>query len=287
MSTRTVPLVGDRTLNAESLKLVGLYGFLYGTAFLFLLPYAWMVSTSLKPEQEVFSQVPQWIPTDVTFEWYVAVLTGAPMIRWFWNTFLIASATTIIVVVLNSMIAFSLTKLDWPGKRIVFGVIIASFMVPVFANMVPLFQVIAQFGLVNNPLAVILPFSAMPIGVFLLVQFFKDLPDEVIEAARLDGFSTFQIYYRIVLPLMKPAIAALSLYTFVYTWNQFLWPLIVLQQEAAFTLPVGIVAMQPTQVFQPGAEMAGTLLAVLPLFIVFLVLQEHLVNAVQAQGTVG
>ncbi len=287
MSTRTLPVVGNRIETDVSLKMVGLYAFLYGTAFLFLLPYAWMVSTSLKTEQHVFSQVPQWIPTEITFEWYVAVLTGAPMIQWFFNTFLIAGATTVIVVVLNSMIAFSLTKLDWPGKRIVFSVIIASFMVPVFANMVPLYQVIAQFGLVNNPLAVILPFSAMPIGVFLLVQFFRDLPDEVIEAARLDGFTTFQIYYRIVLPLMKPAIAALSLYTFVYTWNQFLWPLIVLQQEAAFTLPVGIVAMQPTQVFQPGAEMAGTLLAVLPLFIVFLLLQEHLVNAVQAQGTVG
>ncbi|MFP9060684.1 carbohydrate ABC transporter permease [Natrialbaceae archaeon A-chndr2] len=287
MSTRTIPVIGDRIKTGKQLRMAGLYAFLYGIAFLFLLPYAWMLSTSLKTEQHVFSQVPQWVPPEVTFEWYVAVLTGAPMIRWFLNTFLIAGATTIIVVVLNSMIAFALTKLDWPGKRIVFAVIIASFMVPVFANMVPLFQVIAQFGLVNNPLAVILPFSAMPIGVFLLVQFFKDLPDEVIEAARLDGFSTFQIYYRIVLPLMKPAIAALSLYTFVYTWNQFLWPLIVLQQEAAFTLPVGIVAMQPTQVFQPGAEMAGTLLAVLPLFIVFLVLQEHLVNAVQAQGTVG
>ncbi|QFU84779.1 carbohydrate ABC transporter permease [Natronorubrum aibiense] len=287
MSTRTIPLVGNRKNTGETLKMAGLYAFLYGTAFLFLLPYIWMMSTSLKTEQHVFSQVPQWIPPEITFEWYIAVLTGAPMIQWFLNTLLIAGATTVIVVVLNSMIAFSLTKLEWPGKRIVFGVIIASFMVPVFANMVPLFALISRLGLVNNPLAVILPFSAMPIGVFLLVQFFRDLPDEIIEAARLDGFSTFQIYYRIVLPLMKPAIAALSLYTFVYTWNQFLWPLIVLQQETAFTLPVGIVAMQPTQVFQPGAEMAGTLLAVLPLFIVFLILQEHLVNAVQAQGTVG
>jgi multiple sugar transport system permease protein len=123
--------------------------------------------------------------------------------------------------------------------------------------------------------------------VFLFTQFFKDLPDSVIEAAKLDGFSTFQIYLRIVLPLMKPAIAALSLYTFVYTWNQFLWPLIVLQGETSFTLPVGIVTTQPTQVFQPGAEMAVTLIAAAPLFIVFLILQEHLVNAVQMQGTTG
>lgn len=282
MSTKSSSLRGSKRL-----RTAGLYVTLYGAAFLFTVPYLYMLSTSLKPEQFAFSQQPYWIPPEVSFEWYLIVLREAPMIQWLVNTFIIAATTTLLVVILDSMIAFSLTKLDWPGKRVVFTVIIASFMVPIYANMVPLFTIISDFGLVNSPLAVILPFSAMPIGVFLFTQFFKDLPDSVIEAAKLDGFSTFQIYLRIVLPLMKPAIAALSLYTFVYTWNQFLWPLIVLQGESSFTLPVGIVTMQPTQVFQPGAEMAGTLLAAAPLFIVFLILQEHLVNAVQIQGTTG
>ncbi len=272
---------------SERVRSIGVYVALYGAAALFLVPYAYMVSTSVKPEQYTFTNKPYWIPPEFTTRWYEAVLSGAPMIQWGINTFVIAATTTVLVVVLDSMIAFSLTKLDWPGKKFVFTVIVASFMVPVFANMVPLYTIITDFGLINNPLAVILPFSAMPIGVFLFTQFFNDLPDSVIEAAKLDGFSTFQIYYKIVLPLMKPAIAALSLYTFVYTWNQFLWPLIVLQGQQQFTLPVGIVTMQPTQVFQPGAEMAGTFLAVLPLFVVFLVLQEHLVNAVQMQGTTG
>jgi multiple sugar transport system permease protein len=278
--------VGSRLLS-ERVRSAGVYAALYGAAALFLVPYAYMVSTSLTPEQFTFSNKPYWIPPEITFRWYDAVLAGAPIVQWGFNTFVIAATTTVLVVLLDSMIAFSLTKLDWPGKRIVFTIIVASFMVPVFANMVPLYTIITDFGLINNPLAVILPFSAMPIGVFLFTQFFDDLPDSVIEAAKLDGFSTFQIYYKIVLPLMKPAIAALSLYTFVYTWNQFLWPLIVLQGQQQFTLPVGIVTMQPTQVFQPGAEMAGTFLAVLPLFVVFLILQEHLVNAVQMQGTTG
>jgi multiple sugar transport system permease protein len=272
---------------SERVRSIGVYVALYGAAALFLVPYAYMVSTSVKPEQYTFTSQPYWIPPEFTTRWYEAVLSGAPMIQWGINTFVIAATTTVLVVVLDSMIAFSLTKLDWPGKKFVFTIIVASFMVPVFANMVPLYTIITDFGLINNPLAVILPFSAMPIGVFLFTQFFNDLPDSVIEAAKLDGFSTFQIYYKIVLPLMKPAIAALSLYTFVYTWNQFLWPLIVLQGQQQFTLPVGIVTMQPTQVFQPGAEMAGTFLAVLPLFVVFLILQEHLVNAVQMQGTTG
>ena len=279
---------GSKTrLTVPTPKTIGLYVTLYGAAFLFLIPYLYMLSTSLKTEQFAFSEEPFWIPPEITFEWYQAVLQGAPIMQWFINTLVIAGATTIIVVIIDSMIAFSLTKLDWPGKRIVFTVIIASFMVPIYANMVPLYTIISDFGLLNSPLAVILPFSAIPIGVFLFTQFFKDLPDSVIEAAKLDGFSTFQIYLRIVLPLMKPAIAALSLYTFVYTWNQFLWPLIVLQGESSFTLPVGIVTTQPTQVFQPGAEMAVTLIAAAPLFIVFLILQEHLVNAVQMQGTTG
>lgn len=282
MSTTT-----SSRLTTPRLKTVGLYVSLYGAAALFILPYLYMLSTSLKPEQFAFSQQPYWIPPEISFDWYRIVLEGAPMVQWFLNTFIIAASTTLLVVILDSMIAFSLTKLDWPGKRIVFSIIIASFMVPIYANMVPLYTIISEFGLVNSPLAVILPFSAIPIGVFLFTQFFSDLPDSVIEAAKLDGFSTFQIYTRIVLPLMKPAIAALSLYTFVYTWNQFLWPLIVLQGEESFTLPVGIVTMQPTQVFQPGAEMAGTLIAAAPLFIVFLILQEHLVNAVQMQGTTG
>lgn len=272
---------------SERVRTAALYVVLYGTALLFVLPYLWMLSTSLKPEQYAFSKVPHWIPPAVSFHWYQAVLANAPMLQWLWNTFLIAGATTLIVVVIDSMIAFSITKLSWPGQRAVLGLIVASFMVPVYANMVPLYTLITKLNLINNPLAVILPFSAMPIGVFLFVQFFQDLPDSVIEAARLDGFSTFQIYIRIVLPLMKPAIAALSLYTFVYTWNQFLWPLIVFQNTSAFTLPVGIVTAQPTQVFEPGAQMAATLLAAFPLFLVFLLLQEHLVNAIQMQGTTG
>lgn len=277
----------DDRIGRQQLRTAGLYGALYGAAFLFLLPYLWMISTSLKVENLVFSKIPYWIPREITLQWYEAIFFGTPIVQWLINTLLIAAVTTLLVVVFDSMIAFSLTKLDWPGKRIVLAVIIGSFMVPVFANMVPLYTLVSNLGLINNPLAIILPFAALPLGVFLFVQFFRDLPDGVIEAARLDGFSSLQIYTRIVLPMMKAPIAALAIYQFVYTWNQYLWPLLVLQGQKSFTLPVGIVTMQPTNVFQPGAEMAGALLAALPLFIVYLLLQERLVTAIQMQGTVG
>jgi multiple sugar transport system permease protein len=275
------------TANERLLKRIGVYVALYGTAALFLVPYAWMISTSLKPETELFSLVPHWIPSEITLRWYAQVLAEAPIVQWLINTTLIATATTLIVVIVDSMIAFSLTKFDWPGRKAVFALIMASFMVPIYVNMVPLYTLITDLGLLNNPLAVILPFSAFPLGVFLFVQFFEGLPDEVIEAALIDGFSSFQIYTRIVLPLMKPAMASLSLFTFVYTWNQFLWPLIVLQGSESFTLPVGVVTAATARTFQPGLEMAATFLAALPLFLVFLVLQEQIVKAVQMQGTTG
>jgi len=281
----TVPGVGR--IDEETIRTAGVYVALYGTAALFLVPYAWMLSTSLKPEELVFSTIPHWIPQEVSFQWYAEAVAAAPLLQWLFNTTLIAGATTVIVVIVDSMIAYSLTKLDWPGRRVVFALIMGSFMIPIYVNMVPLYTLITDIGLLNSPLAVILPFSSFPLGVFLFVQFFGDVPDEIIEAARLDGFSSLQIYTRIVLPLMKPAIASLSLFTFVYTWNQFLWPLIVLQDTAKFTLPVGVVTVATARTFQPGMKMAATFLAALPLFVVYLILQEQIVKAVQMQGTTG
>ena len=286
-STQSRTLPGAGRIDNRTLRKAGIYVALYGMAVLFLVPYAWMLSTSLKPEALVFSTVPHWIPREVSFQWYAETIAAAPMLKWLFNTTLIAGTTTVIVVIVDSMIAFSLTKLDWPGRRVVFALIMASFMIPIYVNMVPLYTLITDLGLLNSPLAVILPFSSFPLGVFLFVQFFGGVPDEIIEAARLDGFSSFQIYTRIILPLMKPAIASLSLFTFVYTWNQFLWPLIVLQDSANFTLPVGVVTVATARTFQPGMKMAATILAALPLFVVYLVLQEQIVEAVQMQGTTG
>lgn len=274
-------------IDGESLRTAGLYLALYGMAFLFLVPYLWMISMSIKPSAEMFSQIPHWIPSEPTLEWYSYVLSESLVVRWTINTLLIAGVTTLAVLLIDSMIAFSLTRLDWPGQRIVLSVIIASFMVPAYVNIVPLYTLVADLGLISNFAGVILPLTAGPLGVFLLVQFFRDFPDEIEEAARLDGFSTFQIYSRITLPLMKSPLTALALFTFVTSWNQFLWPLIVLQSESTYTLPIGLVTLSSSQVFQPGLMMAATLLASLPLFVVFLLLQDYLIDAVKIQGTTG
>ncbi|WP_227356533.1 carbohydrate ABC transporter permease [Haladaptatus salinisoli] len=286
MSARTTDGLWGRIENA-SLRTAGVYVALYGTAILFLVPYLWMISLSLKPRSAMFSRVPHWIPSNPTLQWYQYVLSESPIVQWTINTFLIAGITTLLVLFFDSLIAFSLTRLEWPGRKFVLSVIIASFMVPAYVNIVPLYTLVSDLGLISNYAGVILPLTAGPLGVFLLVQFFRDFPDELEEAARLDGFSTFKIYSRLMLPMMKSPLTALALFTFVSSWNQFLWPLIVLQSEGSYTLPIGLVTLSSSQVFQPGLMMAATFIASLPLFVVFLLLQDHLINAIQIQGTKG
>jgi multiple sugar transport system permease protein len=156
--------------------------------------------------------------------------------------------------------------------------------VPAFVNMIPLYQVVNELNLIDTLPAVILPFTALPLGVFMLVQFFRDIPMELEEAARLDGFSTFRIYSHIILPLAQPVLTALSLFIFVWSWNQFLWPLIVLQSDVNYTLAVGVVTVRNSHLIQVNLTMATMLVAAAPLFVVFLILQDKLISAVQIQA---
>ncbi|MDS0295638.1 carbohydrate ABC transporter permease [Halogeometricum luteum] len=257
---------------------------MYGAAFLFVVPYIYMISTSFMTQQDAVAQGMNWIPDPVTIGSYVQLFAGSQIIQWSINTLIISSVTTLLVLLVDSMIAFSLTRLEWPGQRYILALIIASFMVPGFVNIIPLYLVVSDLGLLNNYLAVILPFAAGPLGVFLLAQFFRDIPYELQEAAQLDGFSNFRIYTRMILPLSKSILTALALFIFVWSWNQFLWPLIVLQSEAAYTLPIGVVVLQDNFTYQPALTMASAVVASGPLFILFLLLQEQLMTAVEMQG---
>lgn len=283
-SSPTRGRLGAFAIDRRSLKSVGIYVVMYGMALVFLLPYAWMVSMAFKTEGQVFSPAPHWIPDPVTLRWFDAIVRESQIVQWTINTAIVAVVTTVVVVVIDSMIAFALTKLEWPGRRALLALILASFLVPVYVNVVPLFDLITTLGWTNTLHGVFLPLTAGPLGVFLFVQFFKDVPDSVVEAARLDGFSPFQIYLRIVVPLMKPAITALGLYTFVWSWNRFLWPLVVASDSSTYTLPVGIVTIQPTNLYQPSILMVGSLVAALPLFALLLGLQEYLVGAIRMQA---
>lgn len=284
MSEATANRFASFTIGGISVRSALLHVVMYGAAFLFLVPYVYMISTSLSTQQQAVAQGMNWIPDPVTLGSYVQLFVGSQIFRWAINTLIISSLTTLLVLAVDSMIAFALTRLDWPGQRYLLGLIIASFMVPGFVNIIPLYLVISDLGLLNSYLAVILPFAAGPLGVFLLVQFFRDIPYELQEAAQLDGFSNLRIYTHMILPLSKSILTALALFMFVWSWNQFLWPLIVLQSEAAYTLPIGIVVLQDNFTYQPALTMASAVVASGPLFILFLLLQEQLMTAVEMQG---
>lgn len=274
----------DELMSNLTLESVAVHAFLYGAAVVFVLPYLYMTTVSFQPRSTAIDGIPYWIPPEFTLEHYQFLLENSLVVDWTINTFIIAGGATALILIADSMIAYSLARLDWPGQGIILGIIVAAFMVPYYLNIVPLFTIVADLGLVNSFWGVILPAVANPLGVFLLYQFFKDIPDEYEEAARLDGFSNFQIYTRIILPLARPILTALALFMFVFNWNAFLWPLVVLQDNAAFTLPIGLVSLLNAQIYRPGRTMAAALIASLPLLLVFLVLQRYLVRAVEMQG---
>jgi multiple sugar transport system permease protein len=267
---------------------VGLYVVMYGVALLYFIPYWRMFQISITPSAVIAAGQFHWVPPDVTLAFWERFLLEEPIVyRWGLNTLIISSFTTVLVLVFDSMIAFSLTRLDWPGQRAILGIIVASFMVPVYVNIIPLFSLINNLGLVNTYWGVLLPLAAGPLGVFLLVQFFRDLPEEVEEAARLDGFSTFRIYWKIILPLSTPILTALGLFQFIWAWNQFLWPLIVLNQDKLYTLPVGVITLRSMNAIWPNLIMTSTAIVSLPLFVVFLLFQDKLISSIQMQAGVG
>jgi multiple sugar transport system permease protein len=284
MSEATANRFASFTVAGVSMRSALVHLVMYGAAGLFVLPYVYMITTSFKTQQDAVAAGMNWIPDPVTVSQYLELFVGTPILQWAVNTLVIASLTTLLVLAVDSMIAFALTRLEWPGQRYLLGLIIASFMVPGFVNIIPLYLLVSDLGLLNSYLAVILPFAAGPLGVFLLAQFFRDIPYELQEAAQLDGFSNLRIYTHMILPLSKSILTALALFIFVWSWNQFLWPLIVLQSEAAYTLPIGVVVLQDNFTYQPALTMASAVVASGPLFILFLLLQEQLMTAVEMQG---
>ncbi|GGN99017.1 MULTISPECIES: carbohydrate ABC transporter permease [Haloarcula] len=280
--------VTERLTDRDTLYRIGLYAVMYGLAVVFFVPYWRMFQLSVTPIAVLSQGGFNWIPPEITFAVWQRYLIEEPIIyQWAFNTLTIASITTAIVLLVDSMIAFSITRLEWPGRGLILGIIMASFMIPGYVNIIPLYTLINDLGLMNSYWAIILPFAAGPLGVFLLVQFFRDIPEELEEAARLDGFSSLRIYARIILPLSTPILTALGLFVFIWSWNQFLWPLIVLNDDALYTLPVGVVTLRDVNALAPNVIMTSLALASLPLFIVFLLFQDKLISSVQMQAGTG
>lgn len=248
-------------------------------------PFIWMAFSSLKSEGEIRRVPPTWWPEAPTLDNFRELFDRLDFPTFFGNSALVATAVTLGNVVFCSMLGYVLAKADFAGKALLFRLVLGTLMIPGMVTLVPLFVLVANMGLVNTYLGLILPFLAAPFGVFLMRQFFLGIPDELIDAARVDGASEARIFVQVVLPLAKPALATLAILTFLGSWNNFLWPLVVATTEDKYTLPVAL-ALYSTGQNQTdyGLLLAGAVVVVVPVLVVFLILQRYFVQGIALTG---
>jgi multiple sugar transport system permease protein len=261
------------------------YAVLIGGLVVLVGPFLWMLLGSFRPDRELKQVPPSWLPQNPTLDNYRTLFTELDFPTYFFNSTVVAVVITVGNLIFCSMLGYALAKLHFPGKRIIFALVLGTLMVPFVVTFVPLFVLVSNLGMVNTFPGLIFPFLAGPFGVFLMRQFFVSLPDELIHAARVDGAGEFRIFWSIMLPLCKPALATLGILTFLASWNNFLWPLVVAQSEDRYTLPVAlsIYAIGENK-SDYGLLMAGSVAIIVPILVVFLILQKHFVRGIAMTG---
>lgn len=251
-------------------------------ALLWMIPVIWVVVMSLKPNAELMRSTAGFIPLPFTLENYVNLLKLATVPRWLGHSLAVAVTMTLLVLIVSSMAGYAFARLEFPFKRSLFIIMIAGLMVPEQAVFIPLFTMFGDWQLHNTHFALVMPRVAVPIGVFLMTQFFRAVPRELEEAAELDHASHFKIFWRIMLPLSVPAMTTLGLFTFIHAWNDFLWPLVSATRADMFTVTVGLASIQGNFAFSEGlgSVMASAVFASLPIVLLFLVFQRFIVAGV-------
>jgi multiple sugar transport system permease protein len=264
-----------------------LYAQLLIGAVLSLIPMLWMISASLMPAGEASTYPPRFLPREVTFEHYVALFTRLNLGRSLLNSAIIAFTVTAISVIVNSMAGYAFAKLRFRGRDGLFRLLATGLVIPTQIAMLPLFLLMKQLGLINTYWGVIIPGMASIFGIFLIRQYAQSIPDDLLDAARIDGAGELRIYASIVLPTIVPILATLGIWTFLSTWNDFMWPLIVLSDERRHTLPVALANLVGEHVQDTELMMAGSVLTILPVMLVFLFLQRYYIQGVMAGSVKG
>ncbi|MDN3352374.1 carbohydrate ABC transporter permease [Actinomadura sp. DC4] len=247
-------------------------------------PFGWAVLSSFKPEGEIRRDPPTFFPAHPTTAAYRELFHRLDLFTVFLNSVVVAAIVVLANVLFCSMVAYALTKLPFRARGAVFGLIMAQMMVPSIVLMIPQFVVVADLGLVNTIFGIVLPYLVMPLGIFLMRQFMAEIPDELVHAARIDGAGEFRIFFRIVLPLCKPPLATLGLITFLTAWNNFLWPAVVAQTQDRYTLPVALAIFANQEATHYGLLLAGAVVVVTPVVILFLALQRFFVEGIASTG---
>lgn len=261
-----------------------LFAFMMVVAFVMLLPFFWMFSTSLKSLGEVFAYPPKWIPTEPRWENYARVWSVVPFGRYLLNSVIVSGAITFLHLLVASLSAFAFARLNFPGRDKLFLLYLATLMVPGQVTMIPNFILIKILKLTDTYTGLILPNVFTAFGVFLLRQFFLTIPKDYEDAARMDGASRFYIYTRIILPLSVPALSTLAVFTFVFQWNNLLWPLVVVSKDSMKTITIGLASFQGMYGTTWNLLMAAAVMGILPSVVAFLIGQRYLIKGITLTG---
>lgn len=249
-------------------------------AFLTVSPFLWMLLSSFKNSTEIFSYPPTILPNIWRVDNYAKLFIERPFGTWYLNSILIAAIGTVAVLFFSSLAGFAFAKYNFKGRGVMFGILLGSTMIPFQLILVPLFIEVSRFKMIDTYAGLIIPFMAPAVGIFLMKQFCSSIPDELLDAARIDGASEFGIYVHVVLPLLRPAMGTLGIITFLGSWNSFVWPLVILRSESMMTLPIGLRALTenvPGKERDYGMIMAAASLVSIPVVAVFLAMQKQFV----------
>ncbi|MCG5218521.1 carbohydrate ABC transporter permease [Streptosporangium sp. KLBMP 9127] len=274
----------------RGVRRAGWYTLLIGLTLIFLIPLLWMLLTSFKTQSEATAYPPTFLPGEFTTEAYATIFGGGsqtPVLRWFLNSMITATAHSALVLVVASSAAYALARLEFRGKRTLFAVIVGTLLVPGFTLLIPNFLIVDGIGWLDSLWALIVPGAASAFGVFFLRQFFIGLPRELDEAAVLDGANHFHIFTRIVLPLSRPALATLAVISFLANWNDFIWPIYVIFSPEYFTLPPGLSILQGAYTTKYPVIMAGAVVASIPVLLLFAATQRYVIEGVSRTGLKG
>jgi alpha-1,4-digalacturonate transport system permease protein len=270
----------NKVTSTDALRVV----ILVTSALLALIPIVWLVLGSFKTPAELSERPPTLLPESWGLSNYTEAMTRFDFASYLANSVIVTLAATLLTLAINSMAAYALAKYNFRGKNALFLLTLATIMIPLQVILLPVYQVVASLGMVNTLWGLIIPAAATPTGVFILRQYMLSIPDELIEAARVDGAGEFRIFFRIVLPMCRPALAVVAILSIMWRWNDFLWPLVVAQSEAVYTLPVALARFTAEETVPFNLIIAMSVVTVLPVIILFLFFQRQIVTGIANTG---